>query len=169
MNYASLFPSAWWREAGDSGHDDGHNPQRRFGLFALRRCARAKKRRRADRISRALDKQLGLNGEQRCHLHLALDELKALRAELQADSSKLRSAVRELLAEPQLDRAKAMGLLRNQTRAIDERAAELVMAFAGFSDSLDEAQRHALTDWLESGSRRNSRRGWRPWRWRPQR
>lgn len=101
------------------------------------------------RIERRISQHLRLNQTQQQNLQQFLAGLEALWLEWQQRRLLDRAELLALLATPRLDREKAMSIVKHRTRLIDERSAELIMAFAEFSDSLDKQQKHALLDTAE--------------------
>ena len=149
--FASLMPKTWlhWG-AVDHDTEPQAKPRRRSSRkrFWAKRSAQSCSH-HGDRRLRRIIKRLRLNDEQQTHLETLLQQLLTLRGKLQAQRSRTNHTMRALLTEPQLDQQHAMTLVRDTTRQIDEQAAELIMALAAFSDSLDSEQRETLLRWLD--------------------
>ena len=118
-------------------------------------------------IERRIAKQLQLQPEQQQNLQHFLAGIEAIWLEWQQRRLIDQAELLALLAAPRLNRDKTMALVRQRTRMIDERAAELIMAFAEFSDGLDDRQRHRLLNWVDGLRPRPQRRWWRWLRFRP--
>lgn len=115
-------------------------------------------------IERRITRQLQLQPEQQQNLQHFLAGIEAIWLEWQQRRLIDQAELLALLAAPRLNRDRTMELVRQRTRMVDERAAELIMAFAEFSDGLDDRQRHRLLNWVD-GLRPRPQRRW--FRFRP--
>lgn len=153
--FAAIMPRSWfaWRRLRAPG-GQGRRKRRFLRLFhrlgAWRRGRHQRKSEyKAARLIIRLSDVLVLDNNQRDLLTQLLDELFTLRAEVHKERSGRKNELVALLDEPRFDRQRAMALVREKTRAIDERAAEIVMALAEFSDSLEPEQRKKLHGLVE--------------------
>jgi Spy/CpxP family protein refolding chaperone len=106
---------------------------------------------RMQHISERIGRQLDLNDDQRGHLGSFIGTLRELRSDQQDRRRVVKQGVAELLSAPRLDRDRAIALIDERFRSIDERKRTLIDAFADFSDSLAPEQRARLVELIEQG------------------
>lgn len=139
------------------------------GLLAIGGVAYAKKKGfcdgpegRANWMVERVSEQLELDDTQRDRLEQLRDRLLSMREQFADARTQGRAAVAELLAAPTLDQDRAQALIEQKTSFVSANSAELIAAFADFSDSLNEEQRATLLEWLErKGQHGFGHRHWR--------
>lgn len=89
-----------------------------------------------ERVSRKLE----LSAEQRQKLDLLADRLLAQRSALMGQGARPREEMRALVAGERFDRARALQLLEEKTRTLQQSTPEVIGALADFYDSLQPAQ-----------------------------
>lgn len=142
------------------------------GLLAIGGIAFAKKsglcspEGRADWMVGRISEKLDLNGSQRDRLEQLRDRLLSMRERFTEARAQGREAVSELLAAPTLDQGRALELIEQKTSFVSANSTELISAFAGFSDSLNDEQRETLLEWLEQRMDHGQRHGFGPGHWR---
>ena len=114
---------------------------------------RIESRQKTNRTVRRLARRLRLNSEQTMYLGELYSELETLLETMSKNRIARKAELLALLAEPTLNQKQAMAIWQQKTRAMDEAAAEIIMALAQFTDSLEDDQRErmlAVVDgWLE--------------------
>lgn len=103
-----------------------------------------------ERVTRRLE----LDAAQKQKLEVLADKLVAQRAAIIGQSADPRAEFEALVAGPTFDRARALGLLDEKTRALQAATPEVVNALADFYDSLAPAQQAEVREFLDR------RRGW---------
>lgn len=103
-----------------------------------------------DRVTRKLD----LTADQRQKLEVLADRLIAQRAAMIGQTTQPRAEMKALVAGEKFDRARALHLLDEKTRALQMSTPEVITALADFYDSLNPAQQAEVREFLEK------RRGW---------
>jgi len=98
-------------------------------------------------VERVTDK-LELNESQRGKLNVLKDEMMATRKDMKQKFGESRGQFKVLLDEPTLDQQQALSLVKTQTQYVDEQAQTIVVAFAGFYDSLDLEQQAKIREFV---------------------
>ncbi len=98
-----------------------------------------------DRVS----KKLELDASQRQKFAEFADLLAQAMLEVRGTRDQHRQEIAALLDEPSFNQARALELITEKTRQVDEKAPLLVSALAGFLDSLNAEQRAELRDFVE--------------------
>ena len=101
---------------------------------------------RADRIVKSISDELKLNDAQLAKLNALKDELLAVRGESRKKLGAIPKTVEELLSQPTLDQARVLAMVKERTQEVNDKAPQIVAAFAGFYDSLTPAQQKKLHD-----------------------
>jgi Spy/CpxP family protein refolding chaperone len=104
-----------------------------------------------ERVTRRLD----LDAAQKRKLEVLADKLVAQRAAIIGQTADPRAEFEALVAGPTFDRARALSLLDEKTRALQTATPEVVHALADFYDSLAPAQQAEVREFLDR------RGGWR--------
>jgi Spy/CpxP family protein refolding chaperone len=139
------------------------------GLLAIGGFAYAKKQGvcdgpegRANWMVERISKKLDLDESQRDRLEQLRDRLLSMRERFAEARAQGREAVAELLSSPTLDQDRAQALVEQKTSFVSANSAELIAAFADFSDSLNDEQRGTLLEWLDHrGGHGFGHRHWR--------
>ena len=104
---------------------------------------------RAEMIVERITDKLDLNAEQIAKLETLKNDLLSLRKEMRENRSKHREELMALITAPQLDRDKALFMLKEKTQTVEERAPQVIAVIAEFSDSLTPEQKQELAETME--------------------
>jgi len=99
---------------------------------------------RADRIVKNISDELELNDVQLSKLNALKDELLTMRSDYRKKRSDTKIAIDEILSQPTLDQTRALALIKDRTREVNDKAPQVVSAFAAFYDSLTPEQQKKL-------------------------
>lgn len=129
------------------------------GIFgAMAGCARhfAQKtpQERAEWLVKKINDELKLNDAQLGKLNALKDELLAVRSDYRKRNSNIRKTIDELLSQPTLDQTRALSLVKERTREVNDKAPQVVAAFANFYDSLTPQQQKKLHDDIDEWMKR---------------
>ena len=113
---------------------------------------------RAEWIVKNVSDDLKLNEAQVAKLNALKDDMMAMRKEYLQQRNDTRKAIGDLLTEPTLDQSRALALIKDRTQEVNDKAPQLVNAFAAFYDSLTPEQQKKLHD--EVTERINRHRGY---------
>lgn len=91
-----------------------------------------------------LGKELDLNEAQTAKLNAVTDTMRKGRETMRGKHDERRQAVLALLEQPKLDRQRALDLVQQTTRDINDHAPEMIAALGDFYDSLTPAQQQKL-------------------------
>lgn len=109
---------------------------------------------RADWLVKKTNHELKLSEAQLGKLNALKDELLAAHREYRKRHGDTRKAVDELLSQPTLDQARVLAIIKERTREVDDKAPQVVSAFADFYDSLNPTQQKKLHDDIDSWMKR---------------
>jgi protein CpxP len=101
---------------------------------------------RADWIVKNISSELKLNDMQLGKLNALKDELLAVRAEYRKKHGDTSKTVDELLSQPILDQTRVLDMVKERTQEVNDKAPQVVAAFAAFYDSLTPVQQKTLHD-----------------------
>jgi periplasmic protein CpxP/Spy len=101
---------------------------------------------RADWIVKKIRDELKLNDAQLGKLNALKDELLAVRSEYRKKHGDTQKTVDELLSQPTLDQTRVLAMVKERTQEVNDKAPQVVAAFAGFYDSLTPDQQKKLHD-----------------------
>lgn len=108
---------------------------------------------RAEWIVKNISEELKLNDTQLDKLNALKDELLTVRSDYRKKRSETQKTVGELLSQPALDQQRVLTLIKERTQEVNEKAPQIVAAFAAFYDSLKPEQqeklRHKITEMME--------------------
>ncbi|HWR78063.1 MAG TPA: Spy/CpxP family protein refolding chaperone [Thiobacillus sp.] len=93
-----------------------------------------------------LGKELNLNEAQTAKLNAVSETLRKGRDTMRAKHDEKQKEVLALLDQPKLDRARALGLVQQTTRDINDHAPEMIAAMGDFYDSLTPTQQQKLRE-----------------------
>ena len=96
-----------------------------------------------------VSKELELDALQQANLAEVKNEFLSLRAELRDDRSQMKTEVLAMLQQPTLDREKVNVIVNKKIATIDSRSPVIIDAVADFYDSLDDAQRSELREFIQ--------------------
>lgn len=107
-----------------------------------------------------IDKKLDLNTTQEQALAVLKDQIIVAVTTMHSDSETTRNDVRSLVSADTFDQNKALQLITSKTASVDGLAPELVLALAGFMDSLNAEQKQEILDIMDSHKGRHGRKRW---------
>jgi len=93
-----------------------------------------------------LGKELNLNEAQTAKLNAVTETLRKGRETMRAKHDEKQKEVLALLDQPKLDRQRALGLVQQTTRDINDHAPEMIAAMGDFYDSLTPLQQQKLRE-----------------------
>jgi len=93
-----------------------------------------------------LGKELSLNEAQTAKLNAVTETLRKGRDTMRAKHDEKQKEVLALLDQPKLDRQRALGLVQQTTRDINDHAPEMIAAMGDFYDSLTPLQQQKLRE-----------------------
>jgi hypothetical protein len=92
----------------------------------------------------------------------ALNEFKTLAMQMRIEMKRTRQQnieqVIDLVFQPKLDQQQALSMLQDKTQSVEDKASELIVALANFSDRLNQGQKLEMRSDLE-----NKMNKWRRW------
>ena len=104
---------------------------------------------RAEWVVAMVSDELELNEPQIAKLNNLKEELLKTGEKLHQDHENTHSELLAMLNDPQLDRDKALIIIENKTRLVNQYSPAIVNAFGDFYDSLSEEQHVALRKHIE--------------------
>ncbi len=114
---------------------------------------------RANYMLEKISDKLDLTAPQLNQLEQLKDELMNARQSMLAERDSVHTKVNELLSQPTLDQERALKLVRDQTESINQKAPQIITAFAGFYDSLTPEQQAVIRDKVQK--HKEHRHHWR--------
>lgn len=114
---------------------------------------------RADYIMEKVNDKLDLTAPQLSQLEQFKNELMNARQSMLAERDTVHTEVNELLSQPTLDQERALKLVRDRTESINQKAPQMITAFAGFYDSLTSEQQAVIRDKVQK--HKEHRHHWR--------
>ncbi len=99
---------------------------------------------RAEKIVRNISDELKLNDAQLGKLNALKDELLTMRSDYRKKRSDTKMVIDEILSQPTLDQTRALALIKDRTQEVNDKAPQVVSAFAAFYDSLTPEQQKKL-------------------------
>ena len=116
---------------------------------------------RGDWLVEKVTKELELDAAQKSNLVGVKNEFLSLRADLRDDRSQMKTEVLAMLQQPLLDRDKVNAIVNERIATINTRSPVIIDAVADFYDSLDDAQRSELREFIQHKIEHHH--GHRPW------
>jgi len=107
-----------------------------------------------------LGKELNLSEAQTAKLNTVSETLRKGRETMRSKHNATRKAALALLDQPKLDRQRALGLVQQTTRDINDHAPEMITAMGEFYDSLTPPQQQKLREELKERMERGDRCRW---------
>ncbi len=98
-----------------------------------------------DRVS----KNLELDSHQRQNFSTLAETVAQIMGDVHATKQQHIDELGELLREPGFNQARALELVQQKTRMIDEKAPQVIASLAVFLDSLDSGQKQRLQEFIE--------------------
>jgi len=114
---------------------------------------------RADYMMEKISDKLDLTAPQISQLEQLKNELMNARQSMLAERGTVHSEMNELLSQPTLDQERALKLVRDQTESINQKAPQIITAFAGFYDSLNPEQQAVIREKVQK--HKEHRHHWR--------
>jgi len=114
---------------------------------------------RADYMMEKISDKLDLTAPQLSQLEQLKNELMNARQSMRTERDTLHNEVNELLSQPTLDQERTLKLVRDQTESINQKAPQIITAFAGFYDSLTPEQQAVILDKVQK--HKEHRHHWR--------
>ena len=97
-----------------------------------------------DRISNKLE----LDASQQQSLQDLASTMMNIMGDVRSSHREHMEVVQQLLAEPTLDQAQALEMIRQKTQMINDKAPQVIASLAGFMDTLNEDQRTQLRGFI---------------------
>lgn len=94
-------------------------------------------------------KKLDLNDAQKQLLGTLSDALQAQRKALVGNTTHPRADIQALVAGTQFDRAKALALVEEKTKALQSQSPQVITAAANFYDALNPTQQQQVRDFMQ--------------------
>ena len=104
---------------------------------------------RADFMVNKIKNKLSLNGGQVERLEIVKNEILTFRQEMKADRNKIQVVISEMINQPKLDQERILSVVREKTQKINEKAPQMMVALAGFYDSLTPEQQKIIKEKVE--------------------
>ncbi len=115
---------------------------------------------RANFMVNKIKDKLNLNGGQVEKLEIVKNEILAVKQEMKANRNQAQTVISEILNQPKLDQERILSTLREKTQMINEKAPQIVVALAGFYDSLTPEQQKIMQEKFK-GHLEHSKRSWK--------
>lgn len=109
------------------------------------------------KVVQRVTRELDLTAEQQQKLNGLADKLQAQHVALMSPSTNPRADLQALVAGEKFDRARALGLLDEKTRAVQAQGPQVIAALADFYDSLNAKQQAEVREHLGERKRWFSR------------
>ncbi|QHE85612.1 Spy/CpxP family protein refolding chaperone [Hydrogenophaga sp. BPS33] len=106
------------------------------------------------KVVNRITSKLDLNAEQQQKLNVLADKVQAQRLAMIGQTTNPRAEMQALVSGDKFDRARALHLLDEKTRAVQVSSPEVINALADFYDSLNPTQQGEVRERLQK------RRGW---------
>jgi Spy/CpxP family protein refolding chaperone len=100
-------------------------------------------------VSDRVSKKLELDEAQRQKFTDFAETVSGIMQEVKLSREQRHTEIASLLEEPALDQARALQLVQQRTRMIDEKAPEIIASLAIFLDSLNTEQRAELQEFID--------------------
>lgn len=115
---------------------------------------------RAEMAAWFVDKKLDLDATQEQALSLLKDQILVAMTTMHSESATTRDDIRSLVSAETFDQGKALDLITSKTASVDSLAPDLVVAFAGFMDSLNTEQKQEILEVMDSHKGRHGHKRW---------
>ncbi len=103
---------------------------------------------RAQWITEEVSDELELTSEQRQKLEQLVAIVMRSRTEFYQDRQQNRAAVLEMVEAERFDQQRALKMIREKTRFVEQKAPEVIRAYAALHDSLNKEQRQQIHERL---------------------
>jgi len=100
----------------------------------------------SNRMVEKITKKLSLREDQVAKLEIAKNELLAIKKDMREQRQTMRTSFVDLVEKPILDQQTILSMVKEKTQAVNDKAPQVVVALAGFYDSLDPEQQEKLRE-----------------------
>jgi Spy/CpxP family protein refolding chaperone len=100
-------------------------------------------------VSERVSKKLGLDDVQRQNFDQLAETVVEIMQEVKPSREQHINDISELLQEPGFDQARALQMVQQKTRLIDEKAPQVIASLGIFLDSLSAEQRQQLQEFMK--------------------
>ncbi|MGV7222054.1 MAG: Spy/CpxP family protein refolding chaperone [Nitrospinales bacterium] len=100
----------------------------------------------ANHMVEKITKKLSLREDQVAKLEVAKNELLAIKKDMRAQRQTMRTSFVDLIEKPTLDQQTILSMVKEKTQAVNDKAPQVVVALAGFYDSLNPEQQEKLRE-----------------------
>ena len=112
-------------------------------------CNRGTPEERGERIVQKVTEKLELTETQQTRLSEVKNEFLEMRKTMQSNREQTQTDIQAMLKQPTLDRNKANSIVNQHIETIHSRSPVIIDAIGNFYDSLDDAQRAELREFIE--------------------
>ena len=112
-------------------------------------CNRGTPEERGERIVQKVTEKLELTETQQTRLSEVKNEFLEMRKTMQSNREQTQTDIQAMLKQPTLDRNKANSIVNQHIETIHSRSSVIIDAIGNFYDSLDDAQRAELREFIE--------------------
>jgi Spy/CpxP family protein refolding chaperone len=112
-------------------------------------CNRGTPEERGERIVQKVTQELELTATQQASLEQVKNEFLEMRNTMSSSREQIQADIRAMLKQPRLDRNQANSMVNQRIEAIHTRSPVIIDAIGNFYDSLDDAQRAELREFIE--------------------
>ncbi len=128
------------------------------GVYAYGKHGHHSPEQKAEFVTKKVSRYLELDAAQKQNFVVLADLVTTIMVEAKANKTEHFAEVETLIAEPNLDQARALGLVQKHTSLIDEKAPEVIASLAIFLDSLNPEQKGELMEFVEHRSKHRGHR-----------
>jgi len=101
---------------------------------------------RANHMVEKIAKKLSLSEDQVAKLEIAKTEILAIRKDMKSQRQTLRTSFVDIIDQPTLDQEAILSMIKTKTQSINDKAPQVLLALAGFYDSLNREQQGMLRE-----------------------
>ena len=112
-------------------------------------CHRGTPEERGERMVQKVAEELELTETQQARLSEVKDEFLDTRKTMRSNREQTKTDIQAMLKQATLDRSKANSIVNQHIETIHSRSPVIIDAIGNFYDSLDDAQRAELTEFIE--------------------
>ena len=112
-------------------------------------CNRGTPEERGERIVQKITEELELTETQQTRLSDVKNEFLDMRKTMRSNREQTQTDIQAMLKQPTLDRNKANSIVNQHIETIHSRSPAIIDAIGNFYDSLDDAQRAELREFIE--------------------
>jgi protein CpxP len=100
----------------------------------------------ANHMVEKITKKLSLREDQVAKLEIAKTELLSIKKDMSAQRQTMRTSFIDLIEKPTLDQQTILSMVKEKTQSVNDKAPQVVVALAGFYDSLNPEQQEMLRE-----------------------